>query len=81
VVSGSICLLGVTIRRWGRDSETERWGWRLLESGGSAQQYRLSLGPVNSSDVVARDWSVWIEIWPFEYEFDCLNWKLAVFNR
>jgi hypothetical protein len=69
VAGGSARPLGATARNRGRGSGTGRWGWPLpgLNSiprarpgpEGSAQwyrpHYRLSLGPMSSSDVTACD--------------------------
>jgi hypothetical protein len=53
---------GATARRRGRGSRTGWWGRHLPGLGGSARRYRphyrLSLGPVGSSDAAAHDWSI-----------------------
>jgi hypothetical protein len=57
----------------------------VLESGWAVVfgWYRLHycplLGPAGSSDATSLDWFVWLQIWPFKYEFDHLNWKTNCF--
>jgi hypothetical protein len=67
VTGGSYCLSWKT---WQRDQAL-----RLMSARGGwyRPHYRLPLGLVDSSDVVTPDWSIWIKIWLFEYEFDNLN--------
>jgi hypothetical protein len=54
-----------------------RHGYHLVGAGAIT---RAGVGS-GGSDVTVLYWSVWIEIWPFEYEFDPLNWKIIHFDR
>jgi hypothetical protein len=65
--------VGIAPVRTGR--YRSRWSW----AGRYHPHYRLPLGLMGGSDTTPPNWSVWIYIWSFEYEFDRLNWKLAVF--
>jgi hypothetical protein len=46
---------------------------RVVASGWYRPHYCLLLEPVGGSVLSTIDWSVWIQIWSFEYEFGCLN--------
>jgi hypothetical protein len=76
VADGSARPLGAIARWSGTTARPRRRGRAgACPVGWYRSHYCLPLGLAGGSDTAAHDWSVWIEIWSFEYEFDWLNLK------